>query len=136
MRGLIFLRQGKTEMATAELRKAVEMLEAAYAGNPSDFRLPLSLGKAYAGLGMREQALRSATEGIELMPLENDKLMGLDAIYHEMQICAIAGEEERALDAMRRLVSIPSPYKGYWFTKNPVFDQLRKHDQFWKLLEG
>lgn len=136
MRGLIFLQQGKVDLATVELRKAIEILEAAYAENPDDFRLPMSLGKAYAGLGMKDKALQAALEGSQLMPLENDKLMGLDAIYHEMQIYALVGERERALDAMQRLVSIPSPYKGYWFTKNPVFNELQQLERFWTLLEG
>jgi TolB-like protein len=136
MRGLILLQQGKADMATVELREAVEILKEAYDENPHDFRLPLALGKAYAGLGMKKQALQAAAEGVELMPLENDKLMGLDAIYHEMQIYAIVGEEDLALDAMQKLVSIPSPYKGFWFTKNPVFSDLQKLDRFWTLLEG
>lgn len=136
MRGLIYLQQGKADMATVELGKAIEILEAAFARNPSDFRLPLSLGKAYAGLGMKEEALQSAAEGVALMPLDNDKLMGLDAIYHEMQIYAMLSEYDRALDAMRTLLSIPSPYKGFWFTRNPVFDELKKDERFWTLLEG
>jgi TolB-like protein/Tfp pilus assembly protein PilF len=136
MRGLIYLQQGKVDMATVELQRAIEILEAAYAENPDDFRLPLSLGKAYAGLGMKGKALQAASEGVELMPLENDKLMGLDAIYHEMQIYAMVGEEDRALDAMQKLYSIPSPYKGVWFTHNPVFKDLQKRDRFWTLLEG
>jgi hypothetical protein len=37
---------------------------------------------------------------------------------------------------MHKLVSIPSPYKGFWFTKNPVFSDLQKLDRFWTLLEG
>ena len=136
MRGLILLQQGKVDMATPELRRAIEILEDAYTENPDDFRLPMSLGKAYAGLGMKDEALQAAAEGIELMPLENDKIMGLDAIYHEMQIYAIAGESELALDAMQKLVSIPSPYKGFWFTRNPAFEELKQHDRFWNLLEG
>lgn len=136
MRGLVLLQQGKADIATIELREAVEILQVAYDENPDDFRLPLALGKAYAGLGLREQALQAAAEGVELMALENDKLMGLDAIYHQMQIYAIAGEEDLALDAMQKLVSIPSPYRGYWFTKNPVFSDLQKRDRFWTLLEG
>lgn len=136
MRGLILLQQGKVDMATVELERAIAILEGAYDENPDDFRLPLSLGKAFAGLGMKEKALKAAAEGIELMPLENDKLMGLDAIYHQMQIYAIAGETNRALDAMQKLVSIPSPYKGFWFTKNPAFQELQKNERFWTLLEG
>ena len=136
MRGLIYLQQGKTDRATAELRDAVEILEGAYAANPNDFRLPMSLGKAYAGLGMTDKALASAAEGIELMPLENDRLMGFDALYHAMQIYAIAGEEDMALDAMLKLISNPSPYKGFLFTKNPAFEALKQRDRFWTLLEG
>ena len=98
--------------------------------------MPLALGQAYAGLGLREDALREARAVVELMPLEGDSMLGTDALYGQMEIYAMLGETELALDTMAKLVSTPTHFRGAYFTKNPTFAALREEQRFWELFEG
>lgn len=103
--------------------------------NPTDFRMHMALGLAYAGLGMKEEAIRSGIQGTKILPLEYDHLLGQDILYGLMRIYAILGENELALDTMAKLLSVPSSYRGFFLTLNPEFTALKQSTRFADLME-
>lgn len=131
----ILTAMGRNDEAHSAFEAAREHLEAEYKKNPDDFRLSLSLGQVYAGLGLRDDALREAATVVELMPVSVDALLGTDALYGQMSIYAMLGEIELALDTMAKLVALPTHIRGSFFTKEPAFAVLRNEQRFWDLLE-
>ena len=134
-RAQVLSAMGRVDEAYSAFAAAREHLEAEYAKNPDDFRLSQALGLVYAGLGMREEALREAITLVELMPVSADSLLGTDALYGQMSIYAMLGETELALDTMAKLVALPTHLRGAYFTKEPAFAALRNEQRFWDLLE-
>lgn len=132
--GIVLRAMGRDDEAHSAFEQAREHLEREYEKNPDDFRLPMALGQAYAGLGLREKALREARATVELMPLSGDALLGTDALYGQMEIYALLGETELALDAMAKLVSTPTHFRGAYFTRSPTFAALREERRFWDLM--
>lgn len=126
---------GRDDEAFSAFQAARDHLEVEYRENPDDFRLSLALGQVYAGLGLRDDALREAITLVELMPVTADSLLGTDALYGQMRIYAMLGEFELALDTMAKLVALPTHFRGAYFTKEPTFAALRNEQRFWDLLE-
>ena len=134
-RAQILSAMGRGDEAYSAFEAARDHLEAEYRENPDDFRLSLALGQVYAGLGLRDDALREAITLVELMPVSADSLLGTDALYGQMRIYAMLGEFELALDTMAKLVALPTHFRGAYFTKEPTFAALRNEQRFWDLLE-
>jgi tetratricopeptide (TPR) repeat protein len=135
LEGMIAKYRKKTKEAKRHFEEAVEILEKKASENPSDFRIHSSLGLTYAGLGEKEKAIRSGQKSLKLLPLENDHLMGLDVRYGMMRIYAILGEDDLAMDMMSELLSVPCQYSGFFFTKNPEFNNFRNSVRFHDLLD-
>lgn len=133
--GLANLNMGKTRAAKKDLKDAVEILEMEINKNPSDFRMHMALGLAYAGLGEKDLAIASGEQATKILPLEKDHLLGLDILYNLMRIHAILGSDDQALDVMSKLLSVPCQYRGFFFTANPEFIKLREYTQFQDLLD-
>ena len=133
--GLANFHLDKTELARTNFTQAVTILEDEVSKNHSDFRMHMALGLAYAGLGKIEEAVKSGQTGLEILPLENDHLLGLDVLYGMMRIYALSGQYDHALDIMSKLLSVPCHIGGFFFTKNPEFAKLQENDRFDALIE-
>ena len=95
----------------------------------------LELGCAEALLGRRADAIRAADRVKELSPLPSDAYDGADSLLEQAQILARAGEVERAVETLERLLSIPSPVSVAWLRLDPCWDPLRDNPVFKALLE-
>lgn len=133
--GLVLRQLGRDEEANAAIESAIAHLRNESQRSPDDFRYPLALGLAHADLGMHDEAIRGAERGGEILPYSEDALLGTDIMYAQMEIYATLGETELALDTMARLVSVPTHFRGMYFTRNPAFAALREQQRFWDLLE-
>jgi len=135
LEGMIATYRKENRKAKNHFKKAVEILEKKASENPSDFRIHISLGMAYAGLGDKEKAINCGQKSLELLPLEKDHLLGLDVRYGMMRIYALLGENDLAMDMMSELLSVPCQYSGFFFTKNPEFSAFRNSIRFQDLLD-
>ena len=134
IRGSLLLALGREEEARPLLEAAIEHLLDRWSANPNDFRLPIGLARAYADLGLKEQALAAVDQATGLLPLEKDALTGADLLFEVAGIYATLGEDGLALDAMAKLHSVPSMYRNTWWTDNPAFARLRDMPRFQRLL--
>jgi serine/threonine protein kinase/Flp pilus assembly protein TadD len=126
---------GDAERARAAFEQARVILEREVAARPEDPRVHLSLGRAYAGLGRKNEAIREAKRATEeLYPVELDALLGQQFIPFEAAIYAHAGEADMAIDRLEFLLSIPSHSSAHSIRLDPNLEPLRGHPRFERLV--
>jgi tetratricopeptide (TPR) repeat protein len=61
---------------------------------------------AYASLGRREEALRSAVAAVEVMPVEREALRGASALNDLAYTYVRLGDNDAAVETLRRLFAL------------------------------
>ena len=102
--------------------------------NPKNDNALSRLGMAYAGLGRKAKALEKGMEAVELIPLSRDAFVGAYRIESLAQIYTNVGEHDKAIDQLELLFSIPSGITEHGLKLDPVWDSLREHPRFIKLI--
>ncbi|UCC83054.1 MAG: hypothetical protein JSW46_19215, partial [Gemmatimonadota bacterium] len=133
--GLTHLYAGQAELARAAFDSARVFLEAAVSARPDDERRRESLCLAYAGLGMKEAAVREGQMAVDLMPMSKDALEATDPLRRLAQIHVMVGDYEAAIDLLDYLLSIPSYVSVPYLRLHPMWDPLHDHPRFQALLE-
>jgi tetratricopeptide (TPR) repeat protein len=126
---------GQHERAAALFQESVVALEQELAAFPDDPRYHSSLGLAYAGLGMAEEAVREGERAVALLPVSEDAFYGLPYLVDLATIHTLLGDETAALDGIEYLLSIPSWFSPAWLEADFRFDALRDHDRFRALMD-
>ncbi len=116
-----------------EARKQVESLLVI---TPEDGRFHSALGIAYAGLGRKEDAIREAQKGVDLLPVEKEAWRGGYRLVSLATVYTIVGEQEKALDVLERLLSIPADFSVQLLRIDPTWKPLRGNARFQKLVNG
>lgn len=101
--------------------------------HPADERAVSALGMVLAGLGRRDEAIRAGLRGVELLPVEKEAWRGAFRLYDLARIYSMTGDNDKALDVLERLLSIPSENSGIWLKADPTWRVLRSHPRFQKL---
>jgi tetratricopeptide (TPR) repeat protein len=133
--GWIYDLMGRPEEAVPFYEAARELLEAEVVNRPDEAPVRISLGFAYAGLGMKEEAIREGEMAVELIPVEKDALAGPFYLYDLALIYTLVGEYDRALDVAERLLSMPALFSVHTVRLDPMFDPLRDHPRYAKIIE-
>ncbi len=126
--------------AEAEARDAYQQarttMEAMVAERPDDPRTHLALGLALAGLGLKEEAIRAGRSGVELLPPEEDLMIGTHSVWWLAEIYALAGEPEQAVEQLRMLLSEPSAATPANLRLDPWLQGIAGHPAFTELVGG
>jgi hypothetical protein len=91
------------------------------------------LARAYAGLGRKEDALREARRGAELLPISKDALWGTDVEIFRAVVEAHVGEKDAAIERIGNLLSVPSFLSPALLRIDPEWAPLRDDPRFRKL---
>jgi tetratricopeptide (TPR) repeat protein len=113
-------------------RVCVEPLQAF--DRPWGSGLPPSLGIIYARLGRNEDAVQAALHEVETFPLAEDAMIGSEALQNLAITYALVGEQEKAIDVLEELMSIPSDVTVAVLRLEPFYDSLRDNPRFQALL--
>ena len=136
LRGQAFALRGKPDLAHDAYDAARKLLEQRISEQPNDFRCYGSLGVAYAGLGLRAQALQAAIRGTELMPPSKDAFRALFPIEQLAEVETMVGRQDEAIARLESLfVKNRLRMSTHWLRLDPRWDPLRENPGFQALLE-
>jgi serine/threonine protein kinase/tetratricopeptide (TPR) repeat protein len=92
------------------------------------------LGLAYAGCGLKEEALREGRRALELMPVTKDAVAGPGVLYFFAIICAWSGERDLAIEQLETLAEMPGGASYGDLRLDPSWDPLRGDPRFEKIV--
>jgi tetratricopeptide (TPR) repeat protein len=123
------------ELAGADYDEARIVLEEELHQRPDDAFLHSALGLAYAGLGIKEEALREGELGAKLQPVSRDAFRGPWRKQELAFIYTQVGEYDAALDQIEELLSMPSWLSVAFLELDPWWDKLREHPRYQVMVE-
>jgi TolB-like protein len=92
------------------------------------------LGKTYAGLDRRDDAIREAKRALELLPESEDAVHGPLVTTAVAEIYAMLGDAEPALPLIEHLLSTPAGLTPSLLKLDPIWDPLRNNPRFHRLV--
>ena len=94
------------------------------------------LGLVYAGLGQKEEALKSARAAVELLPMSRDVIVGAFYLERLARVEAQVGETQSAIEHLEQLLSSSGGETVSVATLriDPVWDPIRNDARFKTLL--
>jgi len=126
----------RPQLEQANYDSARSILEIKINEQPEDARFHSSLGIAYAGLGLKQEAIQEAEKAVELLPVSKEAYRGYFRVRDLAHIYVMVGEYDAAIDRLEFLLSFPGWMSIPMLRLDPIWDPLRDHPRFQKLLEG
>jgi len=114
--------------------QAREIVQQTIPVNPGDASRYALLGQIYAGLGLKEEAIRKGEQAVELLPESKDALDGPPVTLVLAKICVLVDEYDRALTLLEHSLSTPAGITPSGLQTDPVWDPLRANPRFQQLL--
>jgi TolB-like protein/class 3 adenylate cyclase/Tfp pilus assembly protein PilF len=129
--------------AQESLRQARRELEPFLKEQPENYSLIGDLALTNMGLGDKAAALALSERAIAVNPIDKDAIVGPIPIEILARVAARMGEPDRAIVALRKLLSIPyagalgtgMPLTPALLRLDPMFDPLRNDPRFQELCE-
>jgi tetratricopeptide (TPR) repeat protein len=134
-------------LARTLFEKVRPALESDVRAHPEDSGTHAALGRLYAFMGRKEDAIREGRHGVELCPESTDALNGPQFTYNLALVYALTDEVDQALPLVERLLRTPgATTREYFATGGGItqaelrlrwqWDKLRGDPRFQKMLDG
>jgi tetratricopeptide (TPR) repeat protein len=126
---------GDTAGAKVTAEQARNTLERLYRAQPDNALVAAPLSQAYAAMGQKDLALKTAERAVMLLPRAKDPVAGPALEENLALIQTIFDEKSRAISALTQLLQ--TPYSIPFFTPPMVVTRvLLRLDPFWDPLRG
>jgi tetratricopeptide (TPR) repeat protein len=134
LRGQVQRLEGQQDAARRSFEAARAELEQKIAQDPGDHRFHGALGIAYAGLGRRDDAVREAELGCELMPASKDAYRALYRLEELARVYTMVGRHDEAIAVLDDLLGRSGEWTPHLLRLDPGWDPLRSDPRFQALL--
>lgn len=124
----------KNSLARSEYEKAAIFLESQVKERPENAAVFASLGKAYAGMGRKEDAIHQGEKAMEMLPLSVDKFMAPVYIVDMAEIHTMLGDYDQALNEIEEVLSMPFGFSVKSLMLDPRWDPLRSHPRYKQII--
>jgi serine/threonine protein kinase len=135
LRAELLMYSKQNSLARTSFEEARSNLEQVVKESPESAPVHASLGKAYAALGMKDDAIREGKKATELVPFSTDKFMGPEFILDLAEIYSMIGEYDQAFDQIEILLSNRTWFSVKNLMLEPVYDPLRSHPRYKQIIE-
>lgn len=135
LKAQVYSLKNEKELAKSYYKEAAHIVKSRIEEQPEDPRYHSTLGKIYAGLGQKENAIRSGQRGIELLPVSKEFWRGSFRVQDMAIIYTMADEREKAIDLLDQLLSRPFDLSVTMLRLDPTWDPLRNNPRFQSLLQ-
>jgi serine/threonine protein kinase/tetratricopeptide (TPR) repeat protein len=134
--GLIARFQGDEPKANKEFSQARTRLQQKIAEHPDDSSSLSSLGLVEAFLGDKEDAIRKGKQAVEMSPSSENTCFGCFLRLNLAAIYAWSAQADNAIDVLAGMIGRPIAPRYGELKFSPIWDPLRDHPRFQKLLDG
>ena len=135
IRGFIYELMGQPDLARAQYQKAQLLLEKMVQEQPDEARMHAELGKVYAHLGLKDDAIREGQAAVDLIPVSRDAMIGPKYLEDLAEIYTIVGDHDIAMDNLEYLLEIPAGVHVGNLKVDPIWNPLRDNPRFQGLIE-
>ncbi|HKP02362.1 MAG TPA: protein kinase [Chthoniobacterales bacterium] len=135
--GIIARMRGEQEKAREFYTGAVAYYQNILAERPEDLdslNSLSSLSVAYAALGRKEEAIRTAQHSVDLAPLARNALDAPEQILVLAEVYAQLGEGEAALEQLAKIAHLPKGPDYGRLKFDPVWDGIRADPKFQQIM--
>jgi serine/threonine protein kinase/Flp pilus assembly protein TadD len=134
MRADILSYMKKDSLARSEYETAAIFLESQAKERPENAAVFAALGKAYAGLGRKEDAIREGEKAMEMVPLSIDKYMAPIYIVDMAEIHTKLGDLDQAFNEIEQVLSMSLSFSVKSLEIQPSWDPLRSHPRYKQII--
>jgi tetratricopeptide (TPR) repeat protein len=103
---------------------------------PDDPKSRIALGQCDAAIGRKAEAIKEGERATQMLPVEKDALSGTQILVKLGEIYAQAGEIDRALDLLEKVVHNPDGSNYGSLKLDLVWDPLRGNPRFDRVVAG
>jgi TolB-like protein len=103
---------------------------------PDDAQRAALYGVALAYVGSHDDAIREGKRGLAMLPPSKDAYLGTYVQHQLIRIYLMTGRHEEGLNLLEELLAMPYTLTPAWLRIDPMFEPVRSHPRFRKLVEG
>jgi tetratricopeptide (TPR) repeat protein len=143
--GRIARARGDMESAQRYFAAVIPETEKRVRDNPDLAARHAELGRLYAYMQRKEDAIRESRRAVELEPESQNAFHGATHAANLALVYALTGESDQAITLIERLLSTPGPVECSDYPNNITlaelrlrweWDPLRSNPRFQKIIEG
>ena len=136
LRAQVYEQMGDTVRARADYRAANDLMRDTVAIRTSDVWRHMLLGLTHAGLKQRDDAVREARRGLELLPVSKDAIGAPFVMGAAAEIFARVGDADEALELLDQLLGMNAGVVASvpLLRRDPTWDPLRSDPRFEEML--